>query len=73
MHTAEDYNIGLGFSSLLAQFQGIAGKIGDILDFGPLVIMDKDDGVFLLLESSYFVDDFRIFSEHKRLDSVGLV
>jgi len=35
--------------------------------------MDKDDGVFLLLESSYFVDDFRIFSEHKRLDSVGLV
>jgi len=26
MHTAEDYNIGIGFSSLLAQFQGIAGK-----------------------------------------------
>jgi hypothetical protein len=69
MHTAEDYNIGLGFSSLLAQFQGIAGKIGDILDFRPLVIVDEDDGVFLTLQPGYFIDDFGIFCEHKRLDS----
>ena len=69
MHAAENDDIGIGFSGLLTQLQWIAGKIGDILNFGPLIIMDENDGVPLFLQSSDFINDFCIFCEHKRLDS----
>ena len=51
MDTAEDDHIGIGLSSTLAQSQGIANMVGEILDLFDLVVMREDNGIPLLLES----------------------
>ncbi len=50
MNTTENNNLLVNLSGLLAQAQGIADKIGHILDFAYLVIVSQDDGVSLLFE-----------------------
>ncbi len=44
----------LGPGGLLGEAEGIADEIGDVLDFGDLVVVGQDDGVKLLLEDEDF-------------------
>lgn len=48
---AEDDDICAGLSRLDAQAEGIADKIGNLLDFLDLVVVGEDDGIPLFLQS----------------------
>ena len=54
MDAGKDDDVGRGFGRLLGQAEGIADKIGNVLDFGDLVVMGQDDGVELLFEREDF-------------------
>ena len=54
MHAAEDDDVGVGLSGLSREAEGIADEIGDVLDFGHLVIVGEDDGIELFLERKDF-------------------
>ncbi len=40
----------------MAKSEGVADKVGHFVDFGALVIMDKDDGILLFLKVVDFFD-----------------
>jgi len=51
--TEHDY-ISTGFGSLLTQFQGIANKVGYVLDLTQLIVMGKDDSILFFLRAMIF-------------------
>ena len=54
MDAAEDDHIGLGFGGLLGEAERIADEIGDVLNFGNLIIMGKDERVKLSFQAENF-------------------
>src|SRR5208283_3686809 len=50
MNAAEDNDVRPGFGRLLRQARRVAHKIGDVLNFGHLVVMGENDSVKLLFE-----------------------
>jgi len=50
MNATKDDNGGFGLGGILAQSQGIADKVSDVLNFAELVVMDKDNGISFLLQ-----------------------
>src|SRR4030042_3858050 len=67
--SAEHDYIGTGFGSVLAQLQGVADKIGYILNLAQLIVMDKDNGIPFLLESRDLLYQRRILIFHSWLSS----
>jgi hypothetical protein len=57
MDAAEHDDIGMGGGGLLGEAEGIADVIGDVLDFGDLIVVGEDDGVELLLEGEDFLGE----------------
>lgn len=49
VHAAEHDHIRVGFGGLLGQQEGVPAKIGNLLNFVPLIIMRKNDGISLFL------------------------
>ena len=47
---AEGDDVGLGRGRLARQVEAVADEIGEVLDFGRLIIMCQDDGVALALQ-----------------------
>ena len=47
---AEGDDVGVGRLRLAAEIEAVADEIGNVLDFGRLVIMGEDDGVALLAQ-----------------------
>jgi hypothetical protein len=58
MYAAKNNNIGIAFSGDLAQAEGVAAMVRDILYLAPLVIVGEDDRVTLLAQSVYFPCQF---------------
>ena len=54
MDAAEDDHVGLGSGRLLGESERIAHVIGDVLDFGHLVVVGQNDRIKLLLEHKDF-------------------
>ena len=50
MHAAEDDDVRTGPGRLLREPEGITDVIGDLLDFGDLIIVCENDGVELFFE-----------------------
>ena len=45
MHAAEKNDFGIGFGRLITQPEGIANKVGYLLNFPHLIIVREDDGI----------------------------
>ena len=45
------------FDALMLSFQRVADEVGDILHFGPLVVMRQNDGVAFLFQAGDVRDD----------------
>ena len=53
MHAAEDDRLRVGLGRFAGQPERVADEIGDVLDFGALVVVRENDGVTL---ASQFLD-----------------
>ena len=51
--TEQDYS-STSFNSLLTQFQGIANKVGYVLEFTQLIVMGNDDSIPFFLRAMIF-------------------
>ena len=67
---AKDYYISICFRCADAKPQRVPRKIRDILNFRHLIIMGKDNGVSLLLEIFYFLN--QLFVHNKPLQTPAI-
>ena len=54
-HAAEDDHFSVHGFRLDAQFEGVSGEVGDILYFGPDIVVGEDHRMALLLEAFDFI------------------
>ena len=57
MDAAKNDDVGTGLGGLLGEAEGIADEIGDVLDFGDLIVVSEDDGVEFFLERKNFTGE----------------
>ena len=73
VNAAKDDDVGRSFRRLLRKAEGIAHIVGDVLDFGDLVIVREDDGVELFFEGEDFAGEGVVArARHRRADGVGI-
>ena len=61
VYAAHDDEVGLGLCRLLSQCQGVAHKVGNVLQGTVGVVVCQDDGIFLFCHPPYFGGHVGIF------------